>query len=179
MAKRSAKFLESSVLSFASAMLTFSGLLAAMPAVAADPKPFERVESGASATVKQEPLEQSPTLVVTEEQCRQVVRHTPAADVTYQPGTDVYGRPVAPAEPDPAANAIELPKEFDIAIGVDVQSRRGQAESPRPFEATLPVGNVTVKGDRFYFNGKEFGGEAALRLEQACREFLAQKPPRR
>ncbi|MEX2643319.1 MAG: hypothetical protein WD270_07690 [Acetobacterales bacterium] len=120
-------------------------------------------------------MEQSPTLVVTEEQCRQVVRHTASADATYQPGTDVYGRPVAPAELDPAASAIELPKEFDIAIGVDVQSRRGEAESPRPFEATLPLGTVTVKGDRFYFNGKEFGGDPALRLEQACREFLARK----
>jgi hypothetical protein len=38
-------------------------------------------------------------IVVTRDLCNQVnVEHQPAPDVTYRPGTDVYGRPVAPAD---------------------------------------------------------------------------------
>lgn len=136
---------------------------------------FQRASPEQPDAVREEPVAETPTLVVTEEQCRQVVGHRPAADVAYQPGVDVYGRKVAPAEVDGGANRIDLPEEFDIAIGVDIQNRRGVDQSGRPFEATLPVGTVTVKGDRFFFNGKEFGSDARLRLEQACRDFMAGK----
>lgn len=35
---------------------------------------------------------------VSREDCRRAVEHHPAPDVTYKPGVDVYGRPVAPAD---------------------------------------------------------------------------------
>src|SRR4051812_40466407 len=37
-------------------------------------------------------------IVITRDMCAQAsIEHRPAPDVTYRPGTDVYGRPVAPA----------------------------------------------------------------------------------
>ena len=37
-------------------------------------------------------------ITVTPKDCRRLVAHKPADDVTYKPGVDAYGRPVAPAD---------------------------------------------------------------------------------
>lgn len=142
-------------------------------AYAADPEPFSRVEQGTSTATEE--TTQLPSLVVTEEQCRNAVAHQPSADVAYKPGVDAYGRRVTPADLGGGNQPLDLPKEFNIDIGIDIASRQGQAVSPRPFESNLPVGKVTVKGDRFFFNGKEFGDSEQRRLEAACRAFLKEK----
>lgn len=79
-------------------------------------------------------LAETATVTITGEDCARLVKHVPDADVTYQAGTDVYGRPVAPADLDGGLQ-IALPDEysFDILIQpVDFARRRAlEAERAR------------------------------------------------
>lgn len=74
------------------------------------------------------------TVVVTREDCARLVRHVADADLAYQPGTDVHGRPVAPADLDGGLQ-VALPEafSFDILIQpVDFARRRAlEAERAR------------------------------------------------
>ncbi|HIC81294.1 MAG TPA: hypothetical protein EYP07_10060, partial [Kiloniellaceae bacterium] len=72
---------------------------------------------------------EQPYLTITRADCQRLVRHLPAADVAYQPGVDVRGRPVAPAdlgaaEPG-AAPPLALPQAVIIPIEVDLFDRFG------------------------------------------------------
>ncbi len=115
-------------------------------------------------------------MVVTEAQCRNVVAYQASADVAYKPGVDVYGRKVKGADLGGGNPQLDLPKDFEIDIAINIGDRFGQATNPRPFDSTLSVGKVTVKGDRFFFNGQEFGDSDQRRLERACRDYLKGKP---
>src|SRR5690348_9276282 len=97
------------------------------------------------------------TMPVSAADCRQLVAHAPAPDVTYKPGVDVRGNAVAPADLG-AGYALALPDEITIDIGIDLADRLGRtrarqngvpattANRPlRPFTGTAPVGMVTVK----------------------------------
>lgn len=67
----------------------------------------------ASPAARAEPV----TVTVTREDCARLVPHVPDADVTYQPGVDVNGNPVAPADLDGGLQ-LELPKEFSFDLQI-------------------------------------------------------------
>jgi len=79
-----------------------------------------------------EVLAQPATVTVNREDCQRLVRHVPAADVTYQPGVDVYGREVAPADLNGGVQ-IALPDtySFDIEIQPIDFARRRQLDTQR------------------------------------------------
>ena len=58
------------------------------------------------------------TLVVSRQDCQRLVRHVPAADVAYQPGVDVQGRPVAPAD---LGGGLDLGLPESYSFDVEIQ----------------------------------------------------------
>ena len=60
---------------------------------------------------------QSRTVVITKADCDRLVKHVPAPDVTYQAGTDVYGRRVAPADLNGGAQ-IDLPETYSFVVKI-------------------------------------------------------------
>lgn len=109
----------------------------------------------------------APELVVGRRDCQRLLRHEPRPDVEYRPGVDVRGRPVAPADL-PGSPRIEVPKEIRIPLGVDLAEKYGIGD-PGEIDATAPIGTVTVRGGRVFFDGKPIDGPDRAAVVDACR----------
>ena len=108
-------------------------------------------------------------LVITRRACDWLVEHQAVPDVTYQPGVDVYGRPVAPADLDGGSN-LALPEVIYIPLEVLLQDRFGIPANSVLFEAKAQVGTVVVVGDQIYYEGQLLGDADQRALALACRE---------
>ena len=111
----------------------------------------------------------SAEVAISRRDCEQLVSHEPAPDVTYQPGVDVHGRPVAPADLG-GGSQIDLPEVIYIPIEVLVQDRFGIPANSVLYDATALVGVVSVKGNQVYFEDQLLGDPEVAALEEACRE---------
>ena len=111
----------------------------------------------------------SAEVAISRRDCEQLVSHEPAPDVTYQPGVDVHGRPVAPADLG-GGSQIALPEVIYIPIEVLVQDRFGIPANSVLYDATALVGVVSVKGNQVYFEDQLLGDPEVAALEAACRE---------
>lgn len=89
--------------------------------------------------------------------CRQLVKHVPDADVAYQPGVDVRGKPVVPADLDSNIR-IDLPEEISIPLTVDVMSFLKLDTGALPASAMkrndAQLGTLTLRGNQVFFNGR-------------------------
>ena len=112
----------------------------------------------------------SAEVAISRRDCEQLVRHEPAPDVAYQPGVDVHGRPVAPADLD-GGSQIALPDVIYIPIEVLVQDRFGIPANSVLYAATALVGVASVKGNQVYFEDQLLGDPEVAALEEACREW--------
>jgi len=106
------------------------------------------------------------------ELCDALVKHTPAPDVNYQPGVDVDGNPVAPADL-PGQPQIKMPEKFDIPITVSLSKALNLSTSGYPgsvlgegTETTL--GTFTVDGDKVSFNGQPLTDQQQDNLAVLC-----------
>src|SRR5262245_35359682 len=70
-----------------------------------------------------------PQLQVTAADCRRLVQYVPSGDVNYRPGTDVYGRQVAPADLNPAP-PLGPPQLMTVFIDADLRRFGVPATSP-------------------------------------------------
>lgn len=115
-------------------------------------------------------LEGAPTvaLEVSEDVCRQLVRHVPDVGVTYQPGVDARGNRVESADLGGGTN-LNLPETFAIDLEIDLLDRFGLPTDPSAFNADVELGTVTVVNNRLFFNGEPLQSQAELLLEEACR----------
>ena len=112
------------------------------------------------------------TVTIRTADCAHLVRHAPAPDVAYQPGIDVRGRRVVPAEVEGGVT-LDLPEAFAIPINVDLQKRLGIPADPAQFQTRdFTVGTVTWKNGQGYFNGQPLQSEEATRLAALCQERL-------
>lgn len=121
---------------------------------------------------------EEPYLTISERDCRLLTRHLPSADVTYQPGVDVRGKPVAPAdlganEPS-GGNGLILPQAVVIPIEVDLFDRFGIPAGGVNFEADAFIGEVTVDltTGEAYFNGQPLQSEAEAELAARCQRII-------
>ena len=143
---------------------------------------------GGACVVQAAPIE---TITVSAEACRMLPRHVPDASVTYQPGVDVHGRAVAPADLD-SGYGYMMPAEITIPITVDLANRLGRArtDSDNPSTAERPllayegkaaIGEVTVKGNQIYWNGEFLGPKDQAALVAVCQSRAAatKAPPPR
>ena len=108
---------------------------------------------------------------ITKSDCIYLTEHQASADVAYQPGVDVRGRKVAPADVDtsPALkNLVPEILEFPIALN----PLKGGAA--RFGETSLTVGTISfdMKTKRASFNGKPLTRGETRRLAKKCKEVL-------
>ncbi len=111
------------------------------------------------------------TVAITRADCARLVAHVPGPDVAYEPGVDVYGREVAPADLD-GAPRIELPETILIDIEIDLLQRFGIPAGPALHDADAELGEVLYKDGRFTFNGQPLQDEAQAELAARCQEIV-------
>ena len=106
------------------------------------------------------------TIVITEAECRLLVRHVPAADVAYEPGVDVYGNAVAPA--DVGAPKITLPEEISIDVTALVYELLQTTPPPGLEDTAIDLGKVVLRDGQLTYNGQRLGDTADAALVAAC-----------
>jgi hypothetical protein len=109
---------------------------------------------------------------VTRDDCRAVVQHRPAPGVEYQPGVDVHGKYVAPADLPGSQMPGLVPDriQFDIKLNPLVGLPAGQTQ--KYANTALPVAHVEVdmKTGEARLNGQPLNGEQNQALLEACRK---------
>lgn len=113
------------------------------------------------------------TASVSLQDCRRLLKHTPRPDVAYQPGVDVRGKPVVPAEGDAPLGGIKIPDEIVIDFGFDFAGRYG-------FEGTglqtATAGILTINYDLalggLMVNGKPLNKDDSRAVAKACAMML-------
>lgn len=125
----------------------------------------------ASAVASAAPGEGTPTIAVDPAACRWVKQHRASADVNYQPGVDVQGRPVAPADL-PGTAQIQLPERIEIPITLDLAERFGLPRTALSRTGVtageVQVGVVTLDGSQARFNGQPLSAAAEDELAVLC-----------
>lgn len=117
----------------------------------------------------------SAEIAISERDCRQlVVKHEPAPDVTYQPGVDVHGNAVAPADLN-GGSQLNLPDVIYIPLEVLIQDKYGIPANSVLYEAKAQVGIVAVRGDKVYYEDQLLNDPETVALEEACRAQLTGK----
>ncbi|MDX2027954.1 MAG: hypothetical protein SFW62_04910 [Alphaproteobacteria bacterium] len=104
--------------------------------------------------------------------CRGLVKHVPDADVAYQPGVDVNGKPVAPADL-PGSNTIQLPTTLTIPLTVSLAKVLNLNTSQYPYNQLGPgtevqLGELTVTGDKVMYNGQPLSAAQQDNLAVLC-----------
>jgi len=108
-----------------------------------------------------------PQTVTTEKLCQELTAYQPSDDVNYEPGKDIRGHDVVPADVDNSAQ-IEMLETIDLAITVDQAAQLGLPTNV-PYKAEAYIGAVSVKKDgSVYFNGK--------RISETQIQVLCKKP---
>jgi hypothetical protein len=104
---------------------------------------------------------------ITRADCERLVPYVPAPDVAYQPGVDVNGGAVVPADLDGGVS-VALPDVF--AFDLVISPVEG-----KEFDNTgLPLGRVVVLSDgRAYFNGQPLQSDEQAELAARCQRVLA------
>lgn len=111
----------------------------------------------------------SAEVAISRRDCQQLVRHEPAPDVAYQPGVDVHGRPVVPADLG-GGSQIELPDVIYIPIEVLIQDRFHIPANSVLYKATAEVGVAELRGNQVYYQDQLLSDPETAALEAACRE---------
>ncbi|NQV22527.1 MAG: hypothetical protein HQ511_14025 [Rhodospirillales bacterium] len=130
---------------------------------------------GAFALFKGEPAFAQTKYVLSEADCRLLTRHDPAPDVAYQPGVDVHGRTVVPADLG-GAPPIKAPETFTIDIDVFLADRLGIPADRKQFVPEANVAVVTVDGDRVYFDGQPLSDLNQQAIAEACQKKFDDSP---
>lgn len=110
-------------------------------------------------------------IAVSRKDCERLVRHEPGPDVAYQPGVDVHGNPVAPADLG-GGMQIELPDVIYIPIEVLIQDKYGIPANSVLYNARAQVGVVEVRGNRVFYEDQELTDPETAALEAVCRDRL-------
>ena len=115
-------------------------------------------------------------LTVSENDCTRLARHYPADDVTYQPGRDVYGKPVVPSDLNGGSGVI-LPDAVVIPIEVDMYDRFGIPANKANFKGDIFIGEVVVDvaTGRAIFNGQPLQSEEEAELAARCQRILRER----
>jgi len=109
------------------------------------------------------------TVAVTDADCAKIVNYTTPPGVEYQPGVDVYGRKVAPADLPSSQPQIGT-GPITIDITADLHKYGVPASSPLLLPGAR-LGQITVDdlGRKVYFNGQPLGDTEEHAIADACR----------
>lgn len=135
---------------FSGALLAATLLAASFPAHAATTKPAPAID---------------------DRFCQALVKHVPDADVAYQAGVDVRGKPVVPADLDGGTN-VALPQEFSIPLTADLMNFLNLDNSTLPASAMkrndIALGILTIRGDQVLYNGQALTNAQQDNLAVLC-----------
>jgi hypothetical protein len=118
------------------------------------------LEAGAMAAEEPGYLEVDPAA------CARMVEHVPDADVTYQPGVDAHGNPVAPADLNPSP--IQVPDVIWIPLDLDLQRSFGVPGTRRLFDGKVILGTIRVEGSHVTYDGQELTDPQSQALAALC-----------
>jgi len=105
-------------------------------------------------------------VIVARAQCRALQRHEPRDDMTFRPGIDVSGRPVAPADLG-GGSGLGLPNE--ISFDLTVRLADFLREPPRGIgDSVARTGRIDVKGNDVTFNCLPMTGPAVAEIVALC-----------
>lgn len=116
------------------------------------------------------------TVYVTRQDCTQLVQHHPAPDVAYQPGVDVHGKYVPPADLPGNDYSNLVPDKVQFEVMVNPLSYGDQAGAAAPGgrygNTALPVAHVEVdlRSGAVSLNGKPIASQQEQVLLEACRK---------
>jgi hypothetical protein len=113
------------------------------------------------------------TVAVTDADCAKIVNYTTPPGVNYQPGVDVYGRSVAPADLDSGSQ----PQIGSGPITIDITADLHRYGVPSNSPLLLPgahLGQITVDNNHTYFNGQPLGDTEEKAIADACRQRQGQ-----
>jgi len=116
----------------------------------------------------------SADVTITRRDCDRLTKYQEPPGVEYQPGVDVHGEPVVPADIGGGSN-LQLPQTIVIPIEIFLQDRFHLPANSALYAGKAEVGTVTVTGDRVFFNGQELTDADTAALSEACREQLPYK----
>lgn len=107
-------------------------------------------------------------ITVSKENCARIEKHVAAADVTYKPGVDVHGKPVAPADLN-GGNRLKLPDEIVIDLSLPLQDLLSSPPD-RLKNADVRVGEIiyNINSGKMLFNGQELADPAMHALAEEC-----------
>ena len=112
------------------------------------------------------------TVTIRADDCAQLVQYVAASDVTFEPGVDLQGRFVVPADLG-GGIILELPSEFTIPITVDLQKRLGIPVDPNRFQTqNFSVGTVVWSDGKAYFNGQPLQSDQSEKLAALCQKRM-------
>ena len=107
-------------------------------------------------------------VVMSRQDCLNLVRHRPDPDVTYRPGVDVNGNAVAPADlPSSAGSAMAGDVVIDLKrpLGQTAQVPPGVAGS----DLHMGVVSVDLASGQVLVNGRPIDSESETIVLEACR----------
>lgn len=113
-------------------------------------------------------------IAVSRQDCERLVRHEPAPDVAYQPGVDVHGNAVAPADLGGGVQ-LELPDVIYIPIEVFLQDKYGIPANSVLYNARAQVGVVEVRGNQVFYEDQLLNDPETAALEAVCHDRLGVK----
>ena len=154
-------------------------VLAAEPNTATAPAANSAAQTGAKA----EPL---PVVVAMDTaDCRRFLvqkgqvaaDYQPPPGVNYQPGVDVNGKPVAPADL-PGSTGYQLPQTLTLDLKIPFARLLGSRTPPRMGQAEVGLGKMTldIASGRLSLDGAPVMPEAEDAVILACQEKLRPKP---
>jgi hypothetical protein len=104
--------------------------------------------------------------------CRNFVNYTMPPGVNYQPGVDVHGHYVAPADVDSGGPSI-VPQTINIPLTVSLAKVLNLNTAQYPYSQLGPgtegtLGVLSVEGNNVTFNGKPLSNAQQGRLAALC-----------
>jgi hypothetical protein len=111
---------------------------------------------------------------VSRKDCQSLIRYVPDPGVAYQPGVDVHGKPVAPADLPGSSIRSVLPEtvEFDVSFYPLARAKGGRFN-----QSELYVGTVRydLNTGEVLFNGVPLTDPEKDEMAQRCRAALRQR----
>jgi len=110
-------------------------------------------------------------IAIARSDCELAVRYVPPPGVAYQPGVDVNGRAVAPADLDDE-HRLKLRESIPVIISDDLRKQFGLPDDSPLFDAHAFAGIVELRlrDHRLTFNGVELSDREASALATMCRD---------
>jgi hypothetical protein len=115
----------------------------------------------------------SADVAISREDCQYLTRYQPSPDVNFQPGVDVHGQAVVPADIG-GGQQIKLPETIYIPIEIDIGQRYHIPANSALWKATAEIGTVAVTGDQVTFNGQPLTADDNAALAAMCRDRFQQ-----